>query len=95
MLKKLGRLTKKYREFGRDVKVNFDEPLVLGQRAVLRTNRQLPVQLLVGLHRLYKDEQVRANEILAICNQSIRLDHKSNEKQKVINRSGIRALFEE
>ena len=85
----------KYRKFDNRAEMDFDEPLILGQRAVMRAHRQLPVAQLVGLHRLYKDDQGSANKVLALFNEKLNLGNKSDERQNVINRCAIRALFEE
>ncbi|MCJ1255864.1 hypothetical protein MMC24_003682 [Lignoscripta atroalba] len=95
VMKKLRKATMKYRKFDNRAEMDFDEPLILGQRAVMRAHRQLPVAQLVGLHRLYKDDQGSANKVLALFNEKLNLGNKSDERQNVINRCAIRALFEE
>lgn len=39
-------------------------PIILGRRVVLRSQVPVPIKIFVALHRLYKEDSIRASEIL-------------------------------
>ncbi len=63
------------------------EPFELGERAILRLQGQVPVDLLVRLHNIFKNEHMAANEIL----EGLDPDHKLYP----LIRCAVRALCEE
>ena len=70
--------------------VEDHEPINLSQRIVLRSYGQVPTPLLVGLHRLYKNDSRRANELLSLTTHN-----EPTDQQSIVSRNAIRALYEE
>lgn len=70
----------------------FDfDTVKIAQRSVLRSQGRIPVNLLVALHRLYKNDSARANEMLS-CSS---LYNEPTSKTSTVMHGAIRALFEE
>lgn len=49
----------------RDGPFDTHEPIILGRRVVLRSQITVSVKLFVALHKLYKEDSVRATDVLA------------------------------
>lgn len=43
---------------------NDPAPVILGRRVVLRSNLLVPVKVFVALHKLYKEDSIRATDTL-------------------------------
>lgn len=80
-----------------------DEPLPLGQRAVLRIRGQVPVHALVQLHKAYKSSSVLGGKLVALANQKFQLtgspaptyEQDIHQRDQIISRCTIRVLLEE
>ena len=77
----------------RSVPPNNHSPIILGRRVVLRSQIPVPAKIFVELHKLYKEDSIRATNIL---NASI--DDKYSEptlRTNVAFRCAIQELWEE
>ena len=68
-------------------------PIILGRRVVLRSQISVPVKIFVALHKLYKEDSIRATNIL---NANVG-DEQSEPtlKKNVALRCAIQELWEE
>lgn len=99
-------VSKKYLDVGGNVAVDDgnDEPLMFGQRAVLKCRGRVAVSKLVGLHRAHKNCAVLASELVAMANQKLQLtgspdptpkERLARNELEILNRGAIRCLLEE
>ena len=63
------------------------EPFVFGQQVILRQRGMVPVEPLVKIHNLFKNEQEEANEMLDFCS--------SDDDESILDRCAIRVVYEE
>lgn len=68
-------------------------PIILGRRALLRPQISVPVKLFVALHRLYKEDSMRATNVLA--SKMGDEDDEPTRRINVILRCAIQELWEE
>ena len=72
---------------------NNHAPIILGRRVVLRLQTSVPVKMFVALHKLYKEDSVRATSIL---NSALGdADGEPTSKINVALRCAIQELWEE
>lgn len=68
-------------------------PIILGRRVVLRSQIPVPVKLFVALHKLYKEDSIRATNVL-----NSGMGDEDGEPTRKINvalRCAIQELWEE
>ena len=68
-------------------------PIILGRRVVLRSQIPVPVKIFVALHKLYKEDSIRATSIL-----NSNMGDKNSDPTRRINvalRCAIQELWEE
>ena len=63
-LRKMGKIAASQRANYRDLPLDNHWPIILGRRVVLRPQIPVPVKLFVALHKLYKEDSIRATNIL-------------------------------
>ena len=77
----------------RTVPPNNHSPIILGRRVVLRSQIPVPVKMFVALHKLYKEDSIRATNILNANNGD---EHSEPTlKINVAFRCAIQELWEE
>ena len=68
-------------------------PIILGRRVVLRSQIPVPVKMFVALHKLYKEDSIRATNVL-----NANMEDEDGEPTRSINvalRCAIQELWEE
>ena len=68
-------------------------PIILGRRVVLRSQIPVPVKIFVALHKLYKEDSIRATNILNAGTGSE--DSEPTLRMNVALRCAIQELWEE
>lgn len=92
-LKKISNVVASQRIRSRNLPADNNAPIILGRRAVVRSQIPVPVKLFVALHKLYKEDSIRATSVL-----SSRMDSDKDEPTRKINvalRCAIQELWEE
>ena len=68
-------------------------PIILGRRVVLRSQVAVPVKMFVALHKLYKEDSIRATDVL---NANMGDEHGDpTRKFNVALRCAIQEMWEE
>ena len=67
-------------------------PIILGRRVVLRSQIPVPVKMFVALHKLYKEDSIRATNVL---NANLEYEGEPTRSIDVALRCAIQELWEE
>ena len=92
-VRKMGKIATSQIGNSRGLPEDTHEPIVLGRRVILRQRIPVPVKLFVALHKLYKEDSMRATKIL-----SSTLSGGNGEPTRTFNvalRCAIHELWEE
>lgn len=92
-LRKMSKIAESQRDSSRHLLSDNQAPIILGRRAVVRSRIPVPVKLFVALHKLYKEDSIRATNVL-----TSKMDGDDGEPTRRINvalRCAIQELWEE
>ena len=93
MLRKMRKIAASQEGNSRNTPPSNHAPIILGRRLVLRSRIPVPVKLFVEFHKLYKDDSIRATNILnASCTDE---DDEPTRKINVALRCAIQELWDE
>lgn len=89
----MGKIAASQRGNSRDLPSDNQAPIILGRRAVVRSQIPVPVKLFVALHKLYKEDSIRATDVM-----NSKLGGDDGEPTRDINvalRCAIQELWDE
>ena len=92
-LRKMERIAASQGDDFRSLPSGNHSPIILGRRVVLRSQIPVPAKMFVALHKLYKEDSIRATNVL-----NANMDDEDGDPTRSMNvalRCAIQELWEE